>query len=96
MRTNGPWSRAIVLVLAAGLVALAAASPTAAATPTAVEIVSHMDFNQEGGFDTGDFEASGPAVDQGLICEFGTVEDTRLIFAGFQSPPAGSIRSARR
>ena len=86
MRTNRHSSRAIVLVLAAALVALAAASPAAAATPTAVEIVSHMDFNQEGGFNTGDFEASGPAVDQGLICESGTVEDTRLIFAGFQSP----------
>ena len=57
-------------------------SPAAAATPVAVEIVSHMDFNQEGGFNTGDFEASGPAVDQGLICESGTVEDTRLILAG--------------
>ena len=45
-----------------------------------------MDFNQEGGFNTGDFVASGPAVEQGLICESGTVEDTRLIFAGFQSP----------
>ena len=54
--------------------------------PVAVEIVSHMDFNQEGGFNTGDFAASGPAVEQGLICESGTVEDTRLILAGFQSP----------
>ena len=86
MRTNRHSSRAIVLVLAAALVALAAASPAAAATPTAVEIVSHMDFNQEGGFNTGDFEASGPAVDQGLICDSGTVEDTRIILAGFQSP----------
>ena len=85
MRANRNASRFMVLVLAAALAALAAASTAAAATPTAVEIVSHMDFNQEGGFNTGDFEASGAAVDQGLICESGTVEDTRLIFAGFQS-----------
>ena len=87
-----------VLVLAAALVALAAAAPAAAATPTAVEIVSHMDFNQEGGFNTGDFEASGPAVDQGLICESGTVEDTRLIFGWVPESrrPQSRSRSARR
>ena len=87
MRTNRhlvAWHRR--RVVAAALVALAAVAPAAAATPVAVEIVSHMDFNQEGGFNTGDFEASGPAVDQGLICESGTVEDTRIILAGFQSP----------
>ena len=78
--------RGFGVAFAAAVGLLAAVSPAAAATPTAVEIVSHMDFNQEGGFNTGDFEASGPAVDQGLICDSGTVEDTRIIFAGFQSP----------
>ena len=49
------------------------------------------------GSDTGDFaKASGPAVDQGLICEFGTVEDTRLIFAPSRVPPAGSRSPVRK
>ena len=85
MRSHRLSSRVLVIV-AATLAALAIAAPVSAAKPTAVEIVSHMDFNQEGGFNTGDFEASGPAVDQGLICDSGTVEDTRIILAGFQSP----------
>ena len=86
MRSHGLSSRVLVVVIAAAFAVLAVAAPVSAAKPTAVEIVSHMDFNQEGGFNTGDFEASGPAVDEGLICVSGTVEDTRLIFAGFQSP----------
>ncbi len=86
MRTRRQLSRGFGIAVLAAVGVLAAVLPAAAAAPVAVEIVSHMDFNQEGGFNTGDFEASGTAVDQGLICESGTVEDTRLIFAGFRSP----------
>ena len=86
MRTHRHLSRGIGVAFVAAVGVLAVVAPAAAATPVAVEIVSHMDFNQEGGFNTGDFAASGPAVDQGLICESGTVEDTRIILAGFQSP----------
>ena len=70
---------AATLVLALGL-----AGPVAAGAPTEVQIVSHMDFDPDG-FNTGDFAATGPAVDAGRICESGTVEDTRIIFAGGQS-----------
>ena len=86
MRIHRQLSRGIGIAFAASVGLLAAVSPAAAAQPVAVEIVSHMDFNQEGGFNTGDFAASGLAVEEGLICESGTVEDTRLILAGFQSP----------
>ena len=86
MRSHRQLSRGIGVAFAAGVGLLAAISPVAAATPVGVEIVSHMDFNQEGGFNTGDFLASGPAVEEGLICDSGTVQDTRLILAGFQSP----------
>jgi hypothetical protein len=75
--------RAITAVAAIAAV-LAVAGPVAAAQPSEVTIVSHMTFNPDG-FNFGDFTASGPAADQGLICASGTVDDTRLIFAGFQS-----------
>jgi hypothetical protein len=60
------------------------ASPVAAASPQPVSIISPMSFNPDG-FNSGTFEASGSAVDAGLICESGTVDDTRIIFAGWQS-----------
>ena len=63
---------------------LAMAGPALAGRPTGVHIESHMDFNPDG-FNFGDFEASGPAVDAGLICASGTVDDVRIIFAGAQS-----------
>lgn len=79
----------VVAALAAAL-AVTVASPVAAAPPSDVTIVSHMNFNQNG-FNFGDFVASGPAVDQGLICASGTVDDTRLIFAGGQSNRGAQI-----
>ena len=82
----GTTTRTRRLLVGAAAIALAVsvAGPVAAGTPTGVHIVSHMDFNPDG-FNTGDFTASGPAVDDGLICASGTVEDTALIFAGGQS-----------
>jgi hypothetical protein len=76
---------ALAAALAAGTV-----SPVLAGPPVSVTIVSHMDFNPAG-FNTGTFDASGPAVGRGLICASGTVEDTRLIFAGFQSGRGAQI-----
>lgn len=81
---------AIVASLATAL-AMIAAAPVAAGAPRDVTIVSHMHFSPPGEFNTGDFAASGPAVDQGLICASGTVDDTRLIFAGGQSNRGAQI-----
>jgi hypothetical protein len=83
--------RAISVVAAlATVLAVTVASPVAAASPSGVTIVSHMNFNPDG-FNFGDFVASGPAVDQGLICASGSVDDTRLIFAGGQSNRGAQI-----
>ena len=75
--------RPLAAFIALGL-ALTAAAPVLAAQPAAVHIESPMHFNQ-GTFNTGSFEASGPAVDAGLICASGSVVDTRLILAGEES-----------
>jgi hypothetical protein len=69
---------------------LISAVPVAAKGPTDVSIISHMTFNPDG-FNFGTFDASGAAVDQGLICASGTVDDTRLIFAGGQSGRGAQI-----
>jgi hypothetical protein len=55
--------------------------PAAASTPSNVTIVSEMDFLGS----TGSFEASGPAVEAGLICPEGDVYDTDYRSAGTQS-----------
>jgi hypothetical protein len=85
MRSHRLSSRVIVLVVAGALATLVAATPVYAAAPKAVEIVSPMTFAPPGEFNFGTFEASGPAVDAGLICESGDVNDTGIILAGFQS-----------
>jgi hypothetical protein len=83
--------RAVSVVAAlATVLAVTVASPVAAAPPSGVTIVSHMNFNPDG-FNFGDFVASGPAVDEGLICASGSVDDTRLIFAGGQSNRGAQI-----
>jgi hypothetical protein len=73
------------------ILGLAVGSSVAAGPPAGVTIVSPMAFNQEGGFNHGTFTASGPAVDQGLICESGEVDDTRLLFIGWQSDRGAQI-----
>ena len=80
---------ASVAALAIAL-AIVAAAPVAAGAPRDVTIVSHMNFNPNG-FNYGDFTATGAAVDEGLICATGTVDDTRLIFAGAQSNRGAQI-----
>jgi hypothetical protein len=83
MGTSLRIGRIAVAVTILGL-SLAMAGPTMAAKPTAIHIESHMNFNPDG-FNFGDFEASGPAVDAGLMCPSGTVDVVRIIFAGGQS-----------
>jgi hypothetical protein len=83
--------RTIATVAAlATVLAMVAATPAAAGAASDVTIVSHMNFNPDG-FNFGDFAASGPAVDAGLICASGSVEDTRLIFAGARSNRGAQI-----
>jgi hypothetical protein len=66
------------------LAVLAVVNPVAAGSPAAVHIVSPMHFNQDA-FNTGTFTASGPAVDDGVVCASGLVEDYHIQFAGGQS-----------
>jgi hypothetical protein len=73
-----------IAVVGTGAASLSLAPPVEAASPKPITIVSPMTFNPDG-FNFGTFEASGSAVENGLICESGTVDDTRIIFAGFQS-----------
>jgi hypothetical protein len=82
--------RVSLAVMTIGVLVLALGSPVAAAAPRGVEIVSHMTFNPDG-FNYGTFEATGPAVDGGLVCASGTVDDTRIIFVGFQSNRSAQI-----
>src|SRR5262249_36203140 len=84
MRASGRSVFRIAAVLAAVAAILALAVPGAATSGPKVTIVSHGPFNPDGP-NFGDFTASGPAVDQGLICPEGTFVDTGLKFAGFRS-----------
>lgn len=78
---RGASVAALILAL---LSALAFAAPAAAGSPQRVTIVSHVTFNPDGP-NFGDFEASGPAVADGVICAEGTFVDTGIKFAGFQA-----------
>ena len=84
MRTWNRRARATVAVLAATLALVAVMGPVAAASPQRVTIVSNVTFNPDGP-NYGDFTASGPAADLGLICKNGTFVDTGISFAGYQS-----------
>ena len=90
MRTSDRRARALVAMLAATIAVITVVAPVAAAAPQQVEIVSHMNFNPDG-FNFGTFEASGAAVDDGTICASGTVDDTGIIFVGFQSGRGAQI-----
>lgn len=65
----------VVVILAFAVV------PAAASTPDQVTIVSTMTLSTS----TGTFDASGPAVDAGVICPHGDVSDTMNMVAGYQS-----------
>ena len=72
-------SRALILATIVALVGFVV--PAAASSPVNVKITSPMEFLG----DTGTFEASGPAVEAGLICPEGTVHDTEYRSRGSDS-----------
>lgn len=84
MRTTRHRARAAIALLASALALGVFIGPVTAATPQQVTIVSNVTFNPDGP-NYGDFLASGPAVESGLICERGTFVDTGIRFAGYQS-----------
>jgi hypothetical protein len=84
MSTIHHRARPVVWLLAACLALLVVVAPASAAGAQQVTIVSHVTFNPDGP-NYGDFVASGPAVDSGVICPTGTFVDTFVKFAGFQS-----------
>ena len=71
----------ISLTLALIVALIGSVVPAAASSPVNVKITSAMVFLG----DTGTFEASGPAVEAGLICPEGNVYDTKYRSAGDQS-----------
>ena len=84
VRTPNRRARGMVALLAASLALMTVIGPVTAASPQPVTIVSHVTFNDSGP-NFGDFEATGSAVDSGVICERGTFVDTFIRFSGFQS-----------
>ena len=70
----------ISLTLVMIIALVSSAVPVAASSPVNVTILSEMDFLG----DTGTFEASGPAVEAGIICPQGDVYDTEYRSAGNQ------------
>ena len=78
--TSRRRARAILAALAAAMAFVVVIGPVAAATPQQVKIVAHM--SKQG---TGTFEATGSAVQGGLVCGHGTVLDTGGVLGGFQS-----------
>jgi hypothetical protein len=83
MRTGNRRARATVAVLAASLALVTVIGPVSAAAPQQVAIVSSVTFTPDGNL--GDFDASGDAAEEGLICASGTFVDTGIHFAGYQS-----------
>jgi len=83
VHTRQHLARSLFIALAATLALVGIAGPVAAATPKAATIVSHVTFNPDGP-NFGDFTASGPAVDAGVLCRAGTFADNGIRFAGFQ------------
>ncbi len=69
--------RSLIVLTTSVALLMMALVPAGATPPSSVEIVVP-------GFD-GPFEATGPAVDDGVICESGDVETVFVKPAGFQS-----------
>ena len=90
MRTSNRRPRALLVVLGAALALMTVVAPVGAATPQQVNIVSHMTFPGNAP-NYGTFEATGSAVENGLICERGTVLDTKYVVGGWQSGRAVQI-----
>jgi hypothetical protein len=90
MRSTSHGVRSILAGLAAAAALGVVIGPAAAATPQAVTIVAHM--SKQG---YGTFEASGDAVDGGLVCERGTVLDTDAVVGGYQSGQKVQVQSRK-
>ena len=84
MQMSNRRQTALVAALGAVLALMTVVAPVAAATPRQVNIVSHMTFPGNAP-NYGTFEATGSAVENGLVCERGTVLDTGYVVGGFQS-----------
>jgi hypothetical protein len=82
MRTTSRRTRVLTAITAAGVALMAVIGPVAAAAPQPVTIVSHVTFNPDGP-NFGDFEVTSGGG--GLICDEGTLVDTRYVFGGGQS-----------
>ena len=87
--------RSLLAVLGASLALMTVIAPVEAATPQEVHIVAHM---SKQGFGT--FEATGSAVESGLVCEGGSVLGIDGKLSGWQSgqkasSAAGSSSPAR-
>ena len=74
-------TRFIAAIVAASLAIVAAIAPVAAATPQQVHIVAHMSKV----LGTGTFDATGSAVEAGLVCDHGTVLGISGAVRGWQS-----------
>jgi len=74
-------ARAAAAAVIAGLALATIVGPVSAASPKPVVIVSTITFNDPGP-NTGDFTVDGGG---GLMCQHGSVVDTRYVFAGYQS-----------
>ena len=57
-------------------------APVAASTPDQVTIISNMSISSG----SGTFEASGPAVEAGVICSAGEVYDNVRLVTAYQGP----------
>jgi hypothetical protein len=83
MRNPNAGARALVALVAASMAVMIVIGPVAAVPAGHVHIVSQVTFDPTGNYGT--FEASGGAVDDGLVCATGSFVDTGLGFHGFQS-----------
>jgi hypothetical protein len=73
--------RVLCAALGVTLALMAIGVPVGAATPQQVTVVTQNDKTTG----TGTFQATGNAVDGGLVCAQGTVVDTDHVFGGYQS-----------
>jgi hypothetical protein len=85
MPNSNRRTRAVIALFAATMALATVIAPAAAAAPSQVTITSNMTFPGTGEPNFGDFTATGPAVDAGLICPSGDVLDIRYVFGGFRS-----------
>jgi hypothetical protein len=77
-------TRRTIFITAGLLLALIVFSTASAAPKTNI----HIEVMESFGGSADPFFATGPAVDDGLICASGTVDDTERIISG---PPAGDF-----